>query len=112
MQNQLSDYGRMSFVVQQGSILRPLLLCSSLFMSQVVHSNLFLYVEGSCLTFQHKNVKEIETALNNDFENICDWFVDSKLSFHFNKDKIIVIRNRKPSQRKIKIIKRLNKKYK
>ena len=83
-----------------------------LYLSQVVHSDLFLYVEGSCLMFQHKNVKEIEKALNNDFENICDWFVDSKLSFHFDKDKIIVIRNRKPSQRKIKIIKRLNKTYK
>ena len=32
--------------------------------------------------FQHKEVEEIERVLNNDIENICDWFVDNKLSIH------------------------------
>ena len=30
---------------------------------------------------------KIEQNLNNDFSNICDWFVDNKLSIHFGEDK-------------------------
>ena len=37
--------------------------------------------------FQHKDIEEIEKVLNNNFENICDWFVDNKLSIHFGEDK-------------------------
>ena len=54
--------------------------------------------------FQHKEVEEIEKVLNNDFENICDWFVYNKLSIHFGEDKtklILLV-----SQRKIRAIKK------
>ena len=36
--------------------------------------------------------------LNEDFANICDWFVDNKLSIHFGEDKtksILLASNRK-----------------
>ena len=46
-------------------------------MAQTVNSNLFLYAGDSCLMFQHKEVEEIEKILNNDFENIFDWFADN-----------------------------------
>ena len=36
---------------------------------------------------QHKYINEIEKHLNKDFESICDWFVDNKLSIHFGDDK-------------------------
>ena len=78
-------------------------------MPQAVNSNLFLYADDSCLMFQHKEVEEIERVLNNDFENICDWFVDNKLSIHFGEDKTKSILF--ASQRKIKTIKKLNIKY-
>ena len=29
----------------------------------------------------------IENQLNEDFCNICDWFVDNKLRIHFGEDK-------------------------
>ena len=32
-------------------------------------------------------VKTIEGKLNNDFNTLCDWFVDNKLSIHFGEDK-------------------------
>ena len=35
----------------------------------------------------HKHVTEIETHLNNDFSNLCEWFLDNKLSIHFGEDK-------------------------
>ena len=37
--------------------------------------------------FKHKEFKKIEKVLNNDFENIGDWFIDNKLSIHFGEDK-------------------------
>ena len=78
-------------------------------MPQPVNSNLLLHADNSCLIFQHKDTEEIEKVLNNDFENICDWFVDNKLSIHFGEDKTKSILF--ASQRKIKTIKKLNIKY-
>ena len=75
-------------------------------MPQTVKSNLFLYVDDSCLMYQHRDVEEIEKQLNRNFENVCDWFVDNKLSIHFGEDKnksIIFA-----SKRKIKSARNLN----
>ena len=36
---------------------------------------------------KHKVVKTIEDKLNKDFNTLCDWFVDNKLSIHFGEDK-------------------------
>ena len=49
--------------------------------------DLLLYADDSCLMFQHKDVKEIEKVLNQKFSDLCDWFVDNKLSIHFGEDK-------------------------
>ena len=48
---------------------------------------MFLYADDSCLAFQGKDVIEIEKQLNGDFTNICEWFVDNRLSIHFGEDK-------------------------
>ena len=56
-------------------------------MSQAVKCNLFLYAGDTCLVCQHNDINDIEKQLNKDFENICDWFVDNKLSIHFGNDK-------------------------
>ena len=36
---------------------------------------------------QRRDVEEIEKQLNKDFEIVCDWIVDDKLSIHFGEDK-------------------------
>ena len=51
-----------------------------------------------------EEVEEIEKILNNDFENICDWFIDNKLSIHFGEDKTKSILL--ASQSKIRAIKK------
>ena len=66
-----------------------------------------LTIHGLCS--KHKDVEEIKKLLNNDFENICDWFVDNKLSIHFSEDKTKSILF--ASQHKIKNIKKLNIRY-
>ena len=83
IENQLSDYEKISCGVPQGSILGPLLfLIYANDMPKDVNSNLFLYADDICLMYQHRDVKETEKQLNRDFENVCDWFVDNKLSIH------------------------------
>ena len=78
--------------------------------AQAVKSNLFLYADDSSLMYQHRDVKEIEKQLNKDFENVCDWFIDNKLSIHFGeyKTKSILF----ASKCKIKSARKLNIKYK
>ena len=58
---------------------------------------------------QHKDINEIEKQLNKDFESICDWFVDNKLSIHFDNDKTKSI----PfvTRFKIKKVRKINIKY-
>ena len=46
-----------------------------------------LYADDTCLACQHKVVNNLKNKLNEDFCNICDWFVDNKLSIHFGEDK-------------------------
>ena len=79
-------------------------------MPQAVKSNLFLYADDSCLVFQGKDVTEIEKQLNEDFTNICEWFVDNRLSIHFGEDKTKSILF--ASKRKIKRVPKLKIKYK
>ena len=79
-------------------------------MRQAAKSNLLLYADDSCLMYQHKDIAMIEKILNEDFKNICDWFVDNKLSIHLagHKTKSILF----ASKRRAKNIRKLNVKYK
>ena len=79
-------------------------------MPQAVKSNLFLYADDSCLIFQGKDVIEIEKQLNEDFTNICEWFVDNRLSIHFGEDKTKSILF--ASKRKVKKVPQLKINYK
>ena len=55
-------------------------------MPQAVNCDLFLYADDTCLLFQHKDLEQISEELTKNFSNICNWFVDNKLSMHFGKD--------------------------
>ena len=79
-------------------------------MPQAVTSTLLLYADDSCILYQHKDVVQIEKRLNEDFENLFDWFIDNKLSIHFGEDKAKSILF--ASKRRAKNIRQLNIKYK
>ena len=46
-----------------------------------------VFFHPTCLFCQHNDINEIEKQLNKDFESICDWYVNNKLSIHFGDDK-------------------------
>ena len=74
--------------VSQESILGPLLFLLYVNdMKQAVDCDLFLYADDSCLVYQSKDLNKIERNLNKNFSDVCDWFVDNKLSIHLGEDK-------------------------
>ena len=88
IKNTFSEPGNLLCGVPQGSILGPLLFLLYINdMPQAVDCELLLYADDTCLIFQHKDITEIESALNKNFSMLCDWFVDNKLSIHFGEDK-------------------------
>ena len=56
-------------------------------MPQTVDCDLFLYADDTWLLYQHKDLEQINKELTKNFCNICDWFVDNRLSIHFGGDK-------------------------
>ena len=96
--------------IPQGSILGPLIFLIYINdMSQAVKCNLFLYADDTCLVCHHKDINEIEKQLNKNFQTICDWFVNNKLSIHFDDDRTKSMFF--ASKFKIKNVKKLNVKY-
>ena len=85
-ENRLSDYGKVlcGVLFYFTTIVVPFYVND---ISQAVKSNLSLYVDNSCLMYQHRDVEKIEKQLNKNFENVYDWFVDNKLSMHFGEGK-------------------------
>ena len=83
-----SSPGKLSCGVLQGSVLGPLLFLLYVNdMPQAVNSELLLYADDTCLIYMGKDTKTIEEQLNRDFNSLCEWFIDNKLSIHFGKEK-------------------------
>ena len=85
----LSESAKLVCDVPQGAILGPLLFLIYIndLPQSVEHSDIRLYADDTCISFKHKNVATINDKLNNDFNSLCDWFLDNKLSIHFGEDK-------------------------
>ena len=79
----------LNYGVPQGSILVPILflLYVNEKKSAVTYSDLRLYADDTWLLFSYENVSLIEKHLNLDFNSLCEWFIDNKLSVHLGEDK-------------------------
>ena len=111
VENKLSDLGKITCGVPQGSILGSLLFLIYVNdMPQAKTSTLLLYPGNSCILYQHKDIKHIEKRLTKEFENLCGWFFDNKLSIHFGEDKAKSIFF--ASKQRVKNIRQLNFEYK
>ena len=60
-------------------------------MPGAVGCEVLLYTDNACLVFQAKDLNTISDRLNTEFNKLCDWFVDNKLSIHFGEDKSILL---------------------
>ena len=81
VENDYSVPGQLLCGVPQGSILGPLLFLLYVNdMPQAIKCDLLLYADDSVLIFSHKDIDVINKQLNEDFNSLCDWFVDNKLS--------------------------------
>jgi hypothetical protein len=89
VESTLSEPANLKCGVPQGSILGPLLFL--LYINDLPQAigdcDVRLYADDTCISFKHKNIKTIEGKLNKDFNTLCDWFLDNKLSIHFGEDK-------------------------
>ena len=83
-----SNHGNLSCGVPQGSILGPLIFLLYVNdMARAVDCDLLLYADDSCLIIRDSSIEQIESILNRNFNALCDWFVENKLSIHFGEDK-------------------------
>ena len=56
-------------------------------MPQSVDCDLLLYADDTRLRCTDKNIKTIQSNLYKNFNSLCDWSVENKLSIHFVEDK-------------------------
>ena len=84
-----SEAGTINCGVPQGSIWGPLLFL--LYINDIPqalsNTHTYLYADDTNIFCQDKDVTEIENVLNKEFANVCDWFIDNRLSVHFSEDK-------------------------
>ena len=83
-----SNHGNLSCGVPQGSILGPLIFLLYVNdMARAVDCDLLLYADDSCLIVRDSSIEQIESSLNKNFNALCDWSLENKLSIHFGEDK-------------------------
>ena len=75
-----------------------------------MNGELLLYADDTI--FQHKDIAEIESALNKNFSMLCHWFLDNKLIIHFAEDKtkstLFGSKHKIKKSKKLNILKKLN----
>ena len=75
-------------------------------MPGTISCEILLYADDTCLVFQAKDLDYISKKLNSEFNKLCNWFVDNKLSIHFGDDKtksILFSGKNRPVDDKLKI---------
>ena len=88
--------------VPQGSVLGSLLflLCINDIQTTSKKFDFFLLADDTNLLFADKNLKSLESIVNIELDNVCDWLLANKLSTNIDKSNFVIFH---PYQRKTKI---------
>ena len=88
-----SDHKTIKCGVPQGSILGPLLFI--LYVNDIVNTTslleLILFADDTTLLFSHSDIASKENTINNELQEICNWFKANKLSVNASKTNYMVL---------------------
>ena len=86
-----SDAGLINCGLAQGSILGPLPLLIYIYINDLPQAlnktGSYLYADDTCIFYQKKDVEKIKNVLNKESSSLRKWFIENKLSIHFEDDK-------------------------
>ena len=89
---ELSDSRPIAYGVPQGSILGPLLfnIYINSLSNAVQNTRVILYADDAVLTCAASTSLELQATLAHDFNLICDWYTENKLTINVNKTKLML----------------------
>ena len=82
--------------VPQGSVLGPLLFL--IYINDLPNiskiAKFIIFADDTNIVYSNKDIESLETAANNDLQNITNWFKLNKLSLNISKTKFIIFDNK------------------
>ena len=101
-----SESCNVKFGVPQGSVLGPLLFL--LYINDMPNSSnilkIHLFADDTSIFFSHKNLKELESIVNNELSKVSDWLIANKLTLNVDKSNFLLISpSRKNTTNKINL---------
>ena len=87
--------------VPQGSVLGPLLFL--VYINDICNScdqmKFYLFADDTNLLYADKNLKSLESTINDELCKLYDWLIANKLSLNIKKSNYVIFR---PRQKKVK----------
>ena len=50
----------------------------------------YLFADDTNTLYANKNLKDLETTVNNELQNLYNWLTDNKLTLNFNKSNFVI----------------------
>ena len=88
----ISDKAVVGFGVPQGSVLGPLLFL--LYVNNIHRCSnklrFYLFADDTNILYADKNLKDLETTVNNELQNLYNWLTANKLTLNIKKSNFVI----------------------
>ena len=88
----ISDKAVVGFGVPQGSVLGPLLFL--LYVNDIHRCSnklrFYLFADDTNILYADKNLKDLETTVNNELQNLYNWLTANKLTLNIKKSNFVI----------------------